>query len=826
MAELQYVVSLYSNVDYYDEYKVSPEHIHNPHWKVYYGILKNMIEKREFSVIDSVNTELFMSMQNEKLQKIYENAGGWATIEEAKAIVESENIESYYKEVLRYSAVMKLNDFGFDFSDKWESLSKLNLQELSDVMTAYIDDVFVGIDMGDDEVEDMKTGVMEMIVEADKGVYNGLPVASKMLNSTINGMVTGNITMLAGTSGVGKAQPVNTVIPTPSGNVRMGDIKVGDYVFDRQGKPTKVLGVFPQGGIDAYEVTLGDGRKTICNDEHLWGTYTSRGFYKVRALREMMDMGIKKNDGTNRWRIDTNGVVEYGAKELPIDPYSLGALIGDGYLNSNVLEISSIDEEVVKKVAIGIGAIGYKKKSGDNSGWVFHHEPRAYSYSGGQYGQTINKLRFQITSEELFKDIPELLTTSISKHIPEIYLRGSVEQRLALLQGLMDTDGSIENGGRHNVRYSTVSKQLAEDVKNLCLSLGYLSTVNPFNRGYGNIEYNVSINVPNSRKRELFTLRRKLDVAIKASETKKRRDYSKITIKDVQKLKDKQEMVCIMVENDEHLYLTNDFIVTHNTFLTLNQILPIVIKEGEPILIMCNEEDKPKWQREIVTWIINNVHGGDFVKSRFYQGRFTTEEWDMLNKATEWFDKKVEDKLIQFVNFSTFSMDKSIKLIRKYATQYNIKYYIIDTLKLDNDVGSNISDNSWLQLQQNMVKLYNVIKPTAKNCHVWVTYQLNKSNRTRYLDQSALGISKNVADVVSTLLLVRDMLENEKQGESGGLVVKKDGQQVILNEDADYMVCFIDKNRQGATSNQIVWRVDKGRNTMIDVGLTRVAQDY
>lgn len=466
LAELQYVVSLYSNVDYYDEYKVSAEHISNPHWKIYYGILKNMIEKKSFSVIDSVNTEMFMSSQNEKLQKLYENAGGWATIEEAKGIIESENIESYYREVLRYSAILKLNDFGFDFSDKWESLSKLNLQELSDVMTSYIDDVFVGIDMGEDEVEDIKSGMMEMIIEADKGVYNGLPVASKLLNSTINGTVTGNITMLAGTSGVGK------------------------------------------------------------------------------------------------------------------------------------------------------------------------------------------------------------------------------------------------------------------------------------------------------------------------------------------------------------------------TYITLNQVLPTVIKEEEPILIMCNEEDKPKWQREIITWVINNVHGGDFVKSRFYQGRFTTEEWDVLKKATDWFNKKVEDKLIQFVNFSTFSMDKSIKLIRKYATQYDIKYYIIDTLKLDNDVGSNISDNSWLQLQQNMVKLYNVIKPTAKNCHVWVTYQLNKSNRTRYLDQSALGISKNVADVVSTLLLVRDMLENEKQGESGGLVVKKDGQQIILNEDSDYMVCFIDKNRQGSTSNQIVWRVDKGRNTMIDVGLTRVAQDY
>ena len=466
MTELQYVVSLYSNVDYYDEYKVDPENIHNPHWKVYYGILKNMIEKRGYSVIDAVNIELFMSTQNEKLQKIYENAGGWKTIEEAMTIIESENVETYYKEVLRYSAIVKLNDFGFDFSDKWDKLSKLTFQELSDVITTYIDDIFAGIDLGEDKVEDMKTGIIEMLQEADEGVYNGLPIASKMLNSVTNGMVLGNITMLAGTSGVGK------------------------------------------------------------------------------------------------------------------------------------------------------------------------------------------------------------------------------------------------------------------------------------------------------------------------------------------------------------------------TFLTLNQCLPMTIKEKEPLLIMCNEEDKAKWQREIITWIINNVHGGDFVKSRFYQGKFSTEEWEVLNKATEWFNEMVSDNLIQFVNFNTFSMDKSIKLIRKYATQHNIKYYIIDTLKLDNDIGAKITDNSWLQLQQNMVKLYNVIKPTAKNCHVWVTYQLNKSMRVRYLDQSALGMSKNVADVVSTLLLVRDMLENEKKADSTGLVVKKNGQQVILDEDKDYMVCFIEKNRQGSTSNQVVWRVDKGRNVMKDIGFTKVAQDY
>ena len=75
---------------------------------------------------------------------------------------------------------------------------------------------------------------------------------------------------LCGSSGGGKAQPVDTVIPTPDGNKRLGDIKVGDYVFDRMGKPTEVLGVFPQGTQEVFKVTLRDGRSTLCNNEHLW----------------------------------------------------------------------------------------------------------------------------------------------------------------------------------------------------------------------------------------------------------------------------------------------------------------------------------------------------------------------------------------------------------------------------------------------------------------------------------------------------------------------------------------------------------------------------
>lgn len=79
--------------------------------------------------------------------------------------------------------------------------------------------------------------------------------------------------LISGPSGVGKAQPVDTVIPTPDGHRTLGDIKVGDYVFDRCGNPTEVIGVFPQGRMDNWKVTLADGRFTYCNNEHLWSVY-------------------------------------------------------------------------------------------------------------------------------------------------------------------------------------------------------------------------------------------------------------------------------------------------------------------------------------------------------------------------------------------------------------------------------------------------------------------------------------------------------------------------------------------------------------------------
>ena len=95
-------------------------------------------------------------------------------------------------------------------------------------------------------------------------------------------------TVVISSAGSGKAQPNSTKIPTPDGWKLLGDIKVGDYVFNRLGKPVKVLGVYPQGELEVYNVLFEDGRSTLCNDEHLWTCYDADLKPKTLTTREIM----------------------------------------------------------------------------------------------------------------------------------------------------------------------------------------------------------------------------------------------------------------------------------------------------------------------------------------------------------------------------------------------------------------------------------------------------------------------------------------------------------------------------------------------------------
>lgn len=286
----------------------------------------------------------------------------------------------------------------------------------------------------------------------------------------------------------------------------------------------------------------------------------------------------------------------------------------------------------------------------------------------------------------------------------------------------------------------------------------------------------------------------------------------------------------VMMEEVQHgLRLGNiTMLAAHSgvgkSFLTTLIHVQSCIENDEPVLIIANEEDKNKWQQELLVRFINTKHPAAlFNKNRFINGRFTDKEMRYVKEARNWYKANVEKNLIRFVSMESFSMAKTIRLIKKYANRYDVKYFVLDTLKLDNDVGSRVSDKSWLVMQQNMVKLYNVVKRSNLNVHVWITAQLTKGGRnSRYLDQSQLGISKNIIDVASSVMLVRDVTQAEKDPEgkaSERLTVHNSaGYEVELQKDEEYVIIFWDKNRQGTTNRQVVLKVNRGLNTFKDVG--------
>lgn len=465
IAEQQLIISLYSHIDSFFDYKIKVEHITDIAWKFYYILLRDLIKINKISKVDELTVNAFVSTKNEAYQKLYNKYGGYKTIERAIATVESENIDGQYLQMQRYTTLLKFCDMGFPVEKYWEKIQKMDLEELNAFFEGLVANAFVETDFMEDKVEDLFEDVDKMIAEADAGEAMGLPLESLLLNDVQNGLPLGQITMLGANSGVGK------------------------------------------------------------------------------------------------------------------------------------------------------------------------------------------------------------------------------------------------------------------------------------------------------------------------------------------------------------------------TFLTIMMHITSCIKNNEPLLIIANEEDRSRYVFNLLTAYINDRHPeANFNKKIFHQGNFTIEQKDLLKEAAEYYRENIEGNIIKFVNMQEFNMDKTIKVIKKYANLYDIKYFILDTLKLDNDIQSRVGEQSWLQLQQNMVRLYNVIKSSALNVHVWVTTQLNKNNRnSKYLDQSSLGIAKNIADVVSSLILVRMVSENEKGGK--GLVVRRNGKQIILKEENDYMLFFWDKNRQGATNKQAVLRVDKGRNKCKDIGYTKIEQN-
>lgn len=384
-----------------------------------------------------------------------------------------------------------------------------------------------------------------------------------------------NIICLA-SAGSGKSIPNSTMIPTPGGWKKVSEIKEGDFLFDQEGNPTKVLGVFPQGKKEVYEVTFGDKRTAKCCIDHIWSvhkdTWKDKNTFRDYTLKEILadtwERTDKRGHKSHQFSIPCSKAVKYNATEkLTVDPYLLGVFLGDGSCLEPALTLSSNDKEIVEKIQSILGCPDVYQNSA-NYHWTFYK----------------NDKHQRVQTKEILGEYAEnICRYSYDKSIPEAYKLASIEDRYKLIQGLMDTDGSItRSGGRYHVCFTTTSEKLKDDFIEVMGSLGYVCTYREDKREEKytkGLAYDIKINIPNSEKYKLFSLSRKKKIAEECINKPQHRKYDRTTIINIQDLGYEEEMTCFYVDNEKHLFLMNDYLVTHNTSC-LTERIRVLIQNG------------------------------------------------------------------------------------------------------------------------------------------------------------------------------------------------------------------------------------------------------
>lgn len=419
--------------------------------------------------------------------------------------------------------------------------------------------------------------------------------------------------LLHGGVGVGKAQPLSAKILTPIGWVSMGSIKPGQLVATQDGGFTKVLDVYPQGVKKIYKITFQDGRSTECCEDHLWEVYsykkTSQKDTNISTLeKKVIDTKeiIKNLDNLyskpkeNRKLYDRLWIplpepTEFKEKDYFIDPYIMGVILGDGGISCEreTVGLHFQDIEISNRINNKLKP-GYK---------LLH------SYYTNQIG---NKQIVSIISndENVSKDNINLYKAwlqefglmdndSCEKFIPKVYLRGSVEQRWELLRGLLDTDGTVSDPlktkgrtGKCNksgsISYSTSSERLKDNVAELVRSLGGRCKIGikyPFythkgERKPGRVNYVLHISFKNPKLAVSRSfLKNRLEEANQYS------NNYRLRIESIEEVGEEKAQ-CIRVEHPSHLYITDNYVVTHNTSTSLF-IMEGLHNEVDKVIIMC-----------------------------------------------------------------------------------------------------------------------------------------------------------------------------------------------------------------------------------------------
>ncbi len=430
----------------------------------------------------------------------------------------------------------------------------------------------------------------------------------------------------------GRAQPVHSRVLTPTGWQQIGRVRVGDLVVGSDGRPTPVLGVFPQGRKDVFRVSTQDGASTLACAEHLWAVKTASDKRRGKPARILQTQEMAENLRVfhqRRFELPVmSAPAEFQPQDVPMDPYALGLLLGDGCITTqSTPSFATADPELARALEEALPDIELRHRGGVN--YMLRHT------GGDPRGMGI---AHPVTTAVRELDLAG--SRSKTKFVPAEYLFNSPDVRLAVLQGLLDTDGGpVTQAGRTTrIQYTTCSPELRDDAVFLVRSLGgvaYWRTRKAEGRKPGLIDGRP---VPHLSDAYIVDIRLPAGLA-PFRLARKRAKYDAIgggrpmRFIDAIEPAGEAECVCIAVGAQDSLYVTEDFLVTHNSlndsFVILDEAQntsPEQMKMfltrlgfGSKMVITgdITQIDLPRDQRSglvVIAEILKDIEGVDFVR--------------------------------------------------------------------------------------------------------------------------------------------------------------------------------------------------------------------
>ncbi|HEX5346628.1 MAG TPA: replicative DNA helicase [Pseudonocardiaceae bacterium] len=558
------------------------------------------------------------------------------------------------------------------------------------------------------------------------GVAAGVPTGFVDLDAVTNGLHPGQMVIVAARPGIGKALALDTPLPTPTGWTTMGDVAVGNQLLGADGAPTTVVAATEvMRGRPCYEVEFSDGTVIVADGEHQWLTETrasrrfvqqaATGYNRYRNQRAFAEVRTTEEIagtlrcGTADRRLN-HSVVNCRPLALPdgellIPPYSLGVWLGDG--SSGAANFTSADPEIAVHVeAEGLRAqprgkmrytlqLAAAESMGERScvvrGATFGprtSEVRTCGRSCGGVARFVSKpvpaptcgdcgdpscglSQCQTCRDHHGTVQARLRTLGVlgNKHIPSVYLRGSLAQRRALLAGLLDTDGTVTSTG--SVQFWVTSTRLASDVRELVVSLGYRCGICTKQVAGRTENSSTAYMLTFSTEEDVFRLERKRLVH------KQRRRYSPARsgaryIVDVRPVPS-VPVRCVQVNNGDHLYLAGESMIpTHNSTLGLDLARSCSVAHGMASVIFSLEMSRT----EIVMRLLSAE--AKIRLSDMRSGRMTDDDWTRLARRMG----EISEAPLFIDDSPNMTMMEIRAKARRLKQRHDLRLIIVDYLQL------------------------------------------------------------------------------------------------------------------------------------------------